>query len=210
MYNYVFLMLASNTDPNHYFWLGGTDAVSEGEWIWSLVVRPISVRFVFISKFHPISISMHEVISFYSKNMEVLILLFYSHNLALLCYYVVTQYCYFFVIEKVHFLYCVYNREIRTIYLHVCLWLLRDFITDCYMLLIDYESSVPCRVYCFINFPVIYHQYYLLYLNHCHYCLFFIIIIHNHHNNKFISSSTISSHSQRRSCCYQRTIKSLL
>ncbi|KAL4230747.1 hypothetical protein ACF0H5_011122 [Mactra antiquata] len=33
---------ASITDPEKYFWIGGTDAVSEGEWIWSTVYRPIT------------------------------------------------------------------------------------------------------------------------------------------------------------------------
>lgn len=35
-----------STDPMHDFWIGGTDAASEGEWIWSKVFRPVTVSYV--------------------------------------------------------------------------------------------------------------------------------------------------------------------
>ncbi|XP_060589123.1 perlucin-like [Ruditapes philippinarum] len=33
---------ASATDKDHYYWIGGTDAVSEGSWYWINVVKPIT------------------------------------------------------------------------------------------------------------------------------------------------------------------------
>lgn len=38
---YVKNLQGSSTDPDFYYWIGGTDAVSEGEWIWATVVRPV-------------------------------------------------------------------------------------------------------------------------------------------------------------------------
>ncbi|KAH3843092.1 galactose-specific lectin nattectin-like [Dreissena polymorpha] len=38
----VFSTMGSQTDPLKFFWLGGTDAVSEGEWFWANIVEPIT------------------------------------------------------------------------------------------------------------------------------------------------------------------------
>ncbi|XP_052778675.1 galactose-specific lectin nattectin-like [Mya arenaria] len=39
--NEMKLFLGSQTDSAHYYWLGGTDAVSEGEWYWANIVEKI-------------------------------------------------------------------------------------------------------------------------------------------------------------------------
>ncbi|KAL4230752.1 Collectin sub- member 10 (C-type lectin) [Mactra antiquata] len=33
--------ILSSTTSDRYFWIGGTDAVSEGEWVWALIVQPV-------------------------------------------------------------------------------------------------------------------------------------------------------------------------
>ncbi|XP_060602258.1 perlucin-like protein [Ruditapes philippinarum] len=39
--NYIKLFNGSSTDHDYYYWIGGTDAVSETEWIWAKAVTPV-------------------------------------------------------------------------------------------------------------------------------------------------------------------------
>ena len=39
----VIVVIATSTDSGHYYWIGGMDALKNGEWFWSKTAKPISV-----------------------------------------------------------------------------------------------------------------------------------------------------------------------
>lgn len=43
--NFLYLP-GGETDTSHTWWVGGTDAVTEGEWFWAKIVQPFEVSFL--------------------------------------------------------------------------------------------------------------------------------------------------------------------
>ena len=45
-FDFLHVFVASATDPQHYFWIGGTDSVLEGEWFWAKTGDSVTVCIV--------------------------------------------------------------------------------------------------------------------------------------------------------------------
>ena len=49
---YFFFLIFLDTDPAHYLWIGGLDALNTNEWFWSKSMTPLKVLIIHLNIIH--------------------------------------------------------------------------------------------------------------------------------------------------------------